>query len=144
MSKGIYLCGPMSGRPQFNFPLFDAVTLQLRLQGYDIISPTELDDPATRACSLASKDGALDAASTNGHTWGDFLSRDIKVVVDRCDSIALLDEWELSRGARLEVFAGILNKHKFYSVTKNVTDGNYSLIDYERYAVASVLRYNLL
>jgi hypothetical protein len=35
----------MTGIAQFNFPAFDAAAAELRDQGYEIISPAELDDP---------------------------------------------------------------------------------------------------
>ena len=100
--KPYYLAGPMSGLPQLNFPAFDAAAIELREMGYDIMSPAEVDDEETRAAALLS-DGEL----TDRGTWGDFLSRDIKLLVDECRDIILLPGWEKSRGARLEAFAAI-------------------------------------
>jgi hypothetical protein len=144
MSKPIYLCGPMTGRPQFNIPLFDRVTAALRAQGYDIVSPGELDDAETRACALASPDGAPGSGSNNGQTWGDFLSRDIKIVVDNCEGIAMLPDWEKSRGARLEVYAALLQRHAFHEVNILVNGIVAGLLPLDRHYVASVLKGNLL
>lgn len=105
-----YLAGPMSGVPQFNYPAFDQAAAILRANGFSIASPAELDDPATRKAALASPDGAVIA---NGHTWGDFLARDVKLVADGVNGIIFLPGWERSRGARLEAFVGLLCGHGF-------------------------------
>ena len=105
-----YLAGPMSGVPKFNIPLFDEVAARLRGAGYKIVSPAELDSPTTRARCAASLDGA---PIPELGTWGDFLSRDVKLVADRVDGIILLPGWERSRGARLEAFVGLLTDKWF-------------------------------
>lgn len=97
----------MSGKPQFNIPAMDAAAADLRSRGYDVVSPAELDDPEIRAISLASSDGAIDTLITHGQTWGDFLSRDVKLLADDgIDALFVLPGWEHSRGARLETFVG--------------------------------------
>lgn len=102
-----YLAGPMSGIPQGNFPKFDRIAAELRAAGYIIKSPAELDDPAIREKVM--KDEPI-----TDLTWGDFLSRDIKVVADECDGVIVMDGWEKSRGARLEVFVANLCGHSIY------------------------------
>jgi hypothetical protein len=103
----VYLAGPMTGIPQFNFPAFDAAAAALREAGYDVVSPAEMDDPETRAAALASPDGAPGSGSSSGETWGDFLARDVKLIADGgLDAIVVLPGWERSRGARLETFVG--------------------------------------
>jgi hypothetical protein len=97
----------MTGVPQFNIPAFDAAAEALRADGFDVVSPAELDDPETRAISLASPDGAIATLETHNKTWGDFLSRDVKLLADDgIEAIYVLPGWESSRGARLETFVG--------------------------------------
>lgn len=106
--KRVYLAGPMTGIPQFNFPAFDAAAAALRGMGYDVVSPAELDSPEHRAAAMASADG--DPTSYNGatgETWGDLLARDVKLIADDgIEAIFCLPGWERSRGARLETFVG--------------------------------------
>ena len=110
-----YLAGPMTGLPQFNIPAFYQMTTRLRGQGYKIVSPAELDDPEVLRASLASPDGAVvDGIHPTGHSWGDFLSRDVKLIADGVEGILLLPNWRESRGARLEVFVGLLCGHVLY------------------------------
>jgi hypothetical protein len=119
-SVSYYLAGPMSGIPQCNFPAFTKAAQTLRDWGYNIISPAELDSPDMIAAAMANTTGEI---TPGGPTWGDFLSRDVKIVADKVGGIILLDGWRKSRGAKLEVCVGLLCKHKFarfYNDTERV------------------------
>lgn len=107
MSIKWYLAGPMSNIPQFNFPLFDKVAGALRVQGADIISPAEMDEPEVRAAALASPDGRPDERTSGGKTWGDFLARDLKLIADQAGGVLLMPNWLGSKGARQEAFTAI-------------------------------------
>ena len=104
----VYIAGPMTGIPQFNFPAFDAAAENLRTMfasdGLVVISPAEMDDPDTRAAAMSSPDGAPGSGTASDETWGDFLSRDVKLVADVVDAVMVLPGWERSKGARLEVY----------------------------------------
>jgi len=98
----LYIAGPMTGIPSFNFPAFDEMAERLRAMGHEVVSPAELDDDADRAMATASVDGAIGSVTK---TWGDFLARDVKLLADDgIDGIVVLPGWEKSRGARLETF----------------------------------------
>ena len=113
----VYIAGPMTGLPQFNVPLFDHVARQLRKQGFDVVSPAELDSPEMRAAAMKSKDGALaPLEQATGETWGEVLARDVRVLSDQgIEGIVLLPDWWKSRGATLETTVGLLNKLKFFT-----------------------------
>lgn len=102
----LYLAGPMTGIPQFNFPAFDGAALLLRAMGHDVVSPAELDDPVDRKAALASPDGsALSYGQGVKKTWGEFLARDVKLLADGgIEAVVVLPGWENSRGARLETY----------------------------------------
>lgn len=101
----VYIAGPMTGIPQFNYPAFDAAAECLRRQGHEVFSPAEMDDPETRRLAMASPDGSPGSGTANGETWGDFLARDVKLIADsELDAVVVLPGWERSRGARLETF----------------------------------------
>ena len=103
-----YIAGPMSGIPQFNYPLFDKVGAALIKAGHKTYNPSEMDDDETRAEAMASETGILAGGTCNGESWGDFLSRDVKLIADSdINAICLLPGWEKSRGARLEAFVAI-------------------------------------
>jgi hypothetical protein len=100
----LYVAGPMTHYPHFNYPAFIAAATLLRYRGHDVVSPAELDDPEDRAAALASRDGNP-ATYTGTSTWGDFLARDVKLLADDgIEGIVVLPGWKASRGARLETF----------------------------------------
>jgi len=104
----VRLFGRMTGQPQFAFPIFDAAAKDLRKKGWTVISPAELDDPKVRKRCLASPDG--DPSTTHKkETWGDFLSRDVKLIADEgIETIICLPRWFKSEGGRVEVFMASL------------------------------------
>ena len=86
----IYISGPMSGKAEWNFPLFNKVDDALAgLGDYTIYNPARIE-------------------SVN-HDWVQCLQRDIGLFCDNnIDAIVLLDDWELSKGASAEVYIGHL------------------------------------
>ncbi|MDH0292344.1 DUF4406 domain-containing protein [Pseudomonas sp. GD04087] len=78
----IYLAGPMTGLPEFNYPAFHAEATRLRQLGYHVENPAENNAPADTSGS-----GYLRLALAQLIT---------------CDSIAMLPGWHNSEGARLE------------------------------------------
>lgn len=88
----VYLAGPMTGLPQFNFPAFDAAEAKLRLLGHDVFNPAQMD-----------RDLGFDPASSSvtNEFLRDALRRDLSAICES-DAIAMLSGWEKSGGARIE------------------------------------------
>jgi hypothetical protein len=124
--RRLYIAGKMTGIPHFNFPAFDALAEDLRHTMVDdsfpeVVSPAEMDDPASRSAAMASPDGAPGSGSSNGETWGDFLARDVKLISDGgIDGIVLVEgnDWQKSRGCLLETFVAHLNGIPIYTVQR--------------------------
>src|ERR1700676_639197 len=105
----------MTGIPKFNFPAFTDAARTLRAEGFDIISPAEMDSDAVKAAAATSADGSLDAnGKIAGETWGEMLARDVRVIADQADGIVFLPDWHKSRGARLEAFVALLSGKKTF------------------------------
>jgi len=105
----LYIAGPMTGIPQFNYPAFERMATLLRREGFEVQSPAEMDDPEVREASLASAEGDINTITSHGYTWGDFLARDVKLLVDDgIKAVVVLPGWADSRGARLETFVAHL------------------------------------
>jgi hypothetical protein len=105
----LYLAGPMSGIPQFNYPLFLDGAEYMRNHGFDVYCPAEMDSPEAQKAALASETGSFAELRAGGceETWGDFLREDVKIIADDVDGVVLLPGWAKSRGARLEAFVCI-------------------------------------
>ena len=115
LSKDVlwYTAGPMSGYPQFNYPLFERAAAYLRGLGLNVVSPAEMDSAKMRALAYGSKDGNLaQMEKDSGETWADVLARDVKLIGDKIGGIVLLPKWYESPGARLETFVGLLQLKK--------------------------------
>jgi hypothetical protein len=81
--KRVYIAGPMTGFPDFNYPAFNAQAATLRSLGFHVENPAENPKPPSGA-------------------WSDYMRLSIAQVVT-CDMVVVLDGWAESRGARIEV-----------------------------------------
>lgn len=79
----IYVAGPMTGLPEFNFPAFNAAAIELRTQGWHVENPAD--------------HGVIEGAE-----WADYLAYDL-TRLGTCGAIYLLPGWEKSKGAVLEL-----------------------------------------
>lgn len=78
----IYIAGPMTGLPDFNFPAFNAKAAELRAQSWHVENPA-------------------DHGVVKGAAWEDYLAYDL-TRLGTCGAIYLLPGWDLSKGAVLE------------------------------------------
>ena len=83
MSKRIYIAGPMTGMPDFNYPAFNAAAAALRADGHHVENPAENPVPA---CG----------------SWLGYMRLALAQLVT-CDEVHALFGWEGSRGARIEL-----------------------------------------
>lgn len=97
MKNKTYCAGPMTGYPEFNIPAFKAAKEALELEGFNIALPVDIES----------------ASQKEGWKWGDYLAEDIRLICNECDGIVLLPEWVRSRGAKLEVAAGLMQSLKY-------------------------------
>jgi hypothetical protein len=95
VKKRIYIAGPMTGLPEYNYPAFNAEAKRLRALGWEVENPAENEAPSSGE-------------------WIDFMRLAIPQLMT-CDIIVLLPGWIESRGARIEVrvseIMGLLRAH---------------------------------
>lgn len=99
----------MTGIPNRNFHIFDAVALAGRALGWDVLSPAEQDRELLKAHGLNPEqvegftDNGGDVEGLLGITYEQFLATDLIAICER-DAIILIPHWENSPGARTERF----------------------------------------
>lgn len=81
----VYLSGPMTGLPDYNFPSFASAAARYREAGHAVMNPAEV------AAHLPA-----------GSKWEDYMRADIRALCE-CDTIVMLAGWENSKGAHLEL-----------------------------------------
>lgn len=83
MTTHVYIAGPMTGLPDFNYPAFFSAEHQLRDLGLSPINPARCD--GREGCT----------------SWLDYMRAALRDVA-AADGIALLPGWQNSRGAAIE------------------------------------------
>ena len=79
----IYLSGPMTGLPDYNYPAFNAEAARLRALGYTVENPAE--NPVVP-----------------GHAWELYMRAALRQMLN-CATVAFLPGWQVSRGANVEI-----------------------------------------
>lgn len=100
--SAVYICGPMSGYLELNFPAFRKATELFREFGHEVISPVEIGD------DLCGNDPSTKSVV--------FLRADLYKLLS-CKGIALLPFWQNSIGARCEVAVAISLGFEFYDAS---------------------------
>ncbi len=93
MSQTIYIAGAMRGLPNFNFDAFDEAEIKLKKAGWKTINPARMD-----------RDEGFDPEKDRpDKTFLKLvLMRDASCIF-RSDAIALLPDWEKSKGVQVEI-----------------------------------------
>lgn len=79
----IFICGPMTGYPEFNFPAFHEAAIRLTRLGH------EVENPAATGI-------------VEGYEWSDYLRSSLAQLV-KCEAVYVLPGWAGSKGANLEL-----------------------------------------
>lgn len=99
--KSVYIAGPMTGYPAFNFPAFFAADRMLTEQGWHVWNPAAKDEEAKVHEMEAYKTGDAAASIAEGFDYVSAFEWDCSKVL-RSNGIFLLKGWEKSTGARAE------------------------------------------
>ena len=121
----VYLAGPMTGVPLFNFPLFNRVAGILRDRGYEVFNPAQRDVERHNGVdiSLGNERGDPEqAAREYNFSKRDALADDTWWICKKAEAICLLPGWEHSEGAVMEhKLAGCLRlKFMYWSETNGL------------------------
>jgi hypothetical protein len=96
----VYIAGPMTGLPDFNFPAFNAAAAAWRAAGWDVLNPAEAFDGAT------------------DKPYKEYVRHDM-VLLRSCDAIALLPGWDgpAARGSVWEHAIAVMLELAVYDAT---------------------------
>ena len=85
--KCFYLCGRMSGLPDFNYPRFFEVEKLVKKLGFRVINTARFHNGNTRK------------------EWSFYLKHDISILMTKkIDGLVLIEGWEKGKGTLIEVF----------------------------------------
>lgn len=96
MPSTIYVAGPMTGRDRWNFDAFEAAEARLKRAGLRVLSPAAVER-ATGFDPDAPAEEFTDADRQKA------MRRDLALILGGVDAVAVLDGWEDSSGAKVEV-----------------------------------------
>lgn len=115
--KSIYIAGPMSGYPEFNFPAFYRAAEKFKHLGYNVFNPANKsnEEAVVEHSSFGEGDGTKLIAS--GWSFREAYKWDTDRVIE-ADAIYMLKGWEASPGARGEhaVAIAMKSKHPEYEI----------------------------
>ena len=86
----VYISGPMSGLPGYNYEAFNNKAAHLRKTGHQVVNPVEV-------C----------AHLPAGSDWQDYMDICLPAMY-KCKKIYLLRGWEKSRGAKRELLDALI------------------------------------
>lgn len=78
--RRVYISGPCSGLPEFNYPAFNREAARLRALGYEVENPAE---------------------NPEQQSWAGYMRLALRQMLT-CDEVVLLPGWQHSLGARTE------------------------------------------
>lgn len=91
----VYICGKMTGLPDYNRPQFNAAAAQLRATGHIVHNPAEI-------------------AGQPDWEWSDYMRHALKAMLE-CDTLFVLTGYQTSKGATIEIeLAGTLGMPVIY------------------------------
>lgn len=93
----VFVSGPMTGYEDFNFKKFDAVAGALSRAGVDVVNPVDI-------CRKYKKEKVLADKSVFAK-----MVEEQQAAEKTCSAILMLDGWEVSNGARLELDTALRN-----------------------------------
>jgi len=109
MTPRIFISGPMTGLPDFNYPAFHRAAAYLRSSGWQVENPAELFGG--------------DMTLPRAH----YVREDI-IRLSSCTAMGFLPGWQRSQGARLEWRIG----RALGLVLYGIVEGPYGLVPLER------------
>lgn len=96
--KTVYISGPMTGEPNLNFEAFEQAENKIKSLGFTVFNPHKFEE-------LQNEDFLNKIKSLNqNESWSEYMKIDLVKMLQNCDFVLALNNWERSRGATIEIF----------------------------------------
>jgi hypothetical protein len=92
----------MTGLPDYNYPAFASMAASLRMHGFDVVCPIDLDHG-----DMPGEPGSK--------THAEYMRLGLKALLE-CDAIILMQGWGNSRGARIELSVALATGAPAYTI----------------------------
>lgn len=112
MAKKIYIAGPMTGYPEFNFPAFFTAQYTLEKLGWTVFNPANKDAEAGVVNGAGWAEGDDQKLMASGWDFKDAFLWDVTKVIEG-DGIYMLSGWEKSSGACAEHAVAVAIKARY-------------------------------
>jgi len=123
----LYLAGPMRGIKDFNFPAFHAAAAKLRSEGNEVFSPAERDIAKYGDVFYSETGDEKNIPAHVNFSLREALGADLSYICAEAEGIALLPNWDRSKGACAEAAAGIALNLEIIKL-----DENYDIVGAQR------------
>lgn len=124
----VYLAGPMTGLPGFNFGEFLRIERKI-LQEYEwrVFSPArhEINSGIVDYPAILDMDGSPEELATMSFNKNAALMRDMGAIAEARIGTVLMDGWTQSSGARLEAMATLWVGKILFEVSEGTYKGDY-------------------
>lgn len=110
--KKIYIAGPMSGYPEFNFPAFHRAAEKYRHLGYEVFNPADKSNEKAVVAHSSFGEGDGVKLIASGWSFREAYKWDTDKVIT-ADAIYMLKGWERSPGAVGEHAVAVAMKSKY-------------------------------
>lgn len=110
--KQIYIAGPMSGYPEFNFPAFFAAQAEFEAKGYKVWNPANKDQEAGVVSDESYATGDDQQLMKSGWDFKETFHWDVTKVI-YSDAIYMLNGWQFSPGAIAEHAVAVSIKKRY-------------------------------
>ena len=107
----IYVAGPMTGLPEWNYPAFNAAAAELRAEGHEVVNPAEMGE----------KYGTANEINADPQKLADLIIEELDALA-MCDAIYLLPGWEKSPGTRRELGVALAPCNRLQIIVAPVED----------------------
>lgn len=98
----VYIAGPMTGKEYYNLHAFEKAQRHWRLQGHDAVIPFEANSLVWERVYGRPFDPYNDTCDYGDPVLKQLFAEDVAFLLSS-DAIVLLDGWEASKGAKLEL-----------------------------------------